>query len=264
MKCLICQFGVVSDIEKQKQRVQAIMERFVKDKSDIILFPELFLTGYYFDQNTIYEKFQAQEGIFFLGEMAERHDCYVLGGIITKKGEKFYNSAVVVSPKAEVILNYRKVHLYKEFNEKQLFQAGTEVGTFSLPLKDPTSGQKSVRASVLVCYDLVITRREPAWLNLIKESNPRILFVIAQWPKDEEGVKDQGIKSWRILNSRLSREVKCPVIGVNRYGKAEDLKDFGSIFFAGYSGYFDFSVSPTPLKEVCEGEQVFQVEVKDL
>jgi predicted amidohydrolase len=252
----------MSDIEKQRQRLISHLENYVKESPDIMVFPELFLSGYYFDKESIREKVRKQEGIFTLGEIAQTHNCFALGGIITIKEENYYNSAVVVSPNAEIHLNYRKVHLYKDFQEDQHFIPGSDVCTFNLPLTESSSGKDSLRCMALVCFDLVMTKRDPAWMDKIKEKNPEIIFVVAQWPKDEEGVKDQGIRSWKVLNSRLSRELGCPVIGVNRYGPGKDLKDMGEIYFAGHSGYFDYSQSHTPVENAGEGEKICELEVE--
>jgi len=262
IQCLIYQCAVLEDITKQRQRLQEPLERYLKEHKDIVVFPELFLSGYFFDQKSLEDKFHNEEGIFVLGEIAKRHQCYSLGGVITKKGDNFFNSAIVINQNAEIQLNYHKTHLYSEFREDQYFLPGLEVGKFSLPVKGSSGAEKSIRASVLVCYDLVMSKRDPSWLEKIKETKPEIVFVIAQWPRDEEGVEGKGIHSWQILNSRLSRETRCPVIAVNRYGPGKDLEKLGNIFFAGHSGVFDYSQSHTSIKDLCEGEKVLKIEVE--
>src|SRR3990172_8250471 len=104
MKCVICQCGIVEDINKQKHRLDELLEYSVKDTPDILVFPELFLSGYFFDLKSIEDKFHNQEGIFVLGEIARRYKCFALGGIITKKEEKYFNSAVLINQNAEIQL----------------------------------------------------------------------------------------------------------------------------------------------------------------
>jgi protein N-terminal amidase len=89
---------------------------------DLLVCPEMFLTGYMFTSSADIKPFLEPPRIgrtsLFCRELATRYQCWVVGGypeLATGEGEEGkpgYNSAVLVSPTGEVMGNYRKSFLY--------------------------------------------------------------------------------------------------------------------------------------------------------
>lgn len=92
---------------------------------DLLVCPEMFLTGYMFTSPADIKPFLEPPRIgrtsLFCRELATRYQCWVVGGypeLATDEGEggeqgkPGYNSAVLVSPTGEVVGNYRKSFLY--------------------------------------------------------------------------------------------------------------------------------------------------------
>ncbi len=98
---------------------------------DLILFPELSLTGYecavrFFDLGEVLPG--RLTGM--LAERARRHNVYVAFGIVAKhKVEStIYNAMALVGPDGELIGAYHKVHLLGE--ERLIFRAGYKYPVF--------------------------------------------------------------------------------------------------------------------------------------
>jgi predicted amidohydrolase len=123
------------------------MERFMKSahrqEGDLVLFPELFLTGY-FTRDYTSELAEDLKGpsIYQIREMARRYRVKVIFGFPEKKGGALYNSACFIDEEGEILGSYQKVHLWDE--EPNYFEAGT-----SFPVWDTNIG----KIGIMICYD---------------------------------------------------------------------------------------------------------------
>jgi predicted amidohydrolase len=124
-----------------------IMNRFIKSANqqgaDLVLFPELFLTGYFTREFTS-EMAEDLEGpsIRQVRNMAREYGVKVVFGFPELKDGQFYNSACFIDERGEVLGTYQKVHLWDE--EPKYFKAGT-----SFPVWDTNIG----KIGIMICYD---------------------------------------------------------------------------------------------------------------
>ncbi len=83
---------------------------------DIIVFPELSLTGYILDSDAeaLAENLTG-ESLIALQDEAKKHSVAIIFGFIEVNPHgKPYNSVVVISKSGEVITTYRKNHLFSQ------------------------------------------------------------------------------------------------------------------------------------------------------
>ena len=80
----------------------------------------------------------------FLGEMARRHNLYIVAGIGETDGDVVYNTAVLINRNGELAGRYRKVSLPREEIE-----GGVTPGS-SLPVFDTDFG----RIGMMICWDV--------------------------------------------------------------------------------------------------------------
>jgi predicted amidohydrolase len=115
---------------------------------DLVVFPELFSTGYLFESRDEAlrdaEAANRSRTIEFLLDQAQTGDCWIVAGFAERDGEKLYNSAAVVSPK-KLECVYRKVHLFD--TEKRIFDPGEE--GFQV-VEGP-----NCRLGVMICFDWI-------------------------------------------------------------------------------------------------------------
>ncbi len=112
-----------------------------KKRMALLVLPELFNTGYNFRNRRevakVAEAIPEGPTTQALKELSERDGTTIVAGIAERKGQSFYNSAVVVSD-GKYLGTYRKVHLF--YNEKKFFRPGRDFKVFG-------------RIGVMVCFD---------------------------------------------------------------------------------------------------------------
>ena len=152
--------GFQSLFEKEKN-IKFLMKRMEKSSADLLIFGELFLTGYSIMDH--------------MHELAERRDGKVIKAIVEKARETgknvifgmieedelvkgvYYNSAFFVDREGNVD-SYRKISLpnFGPFNEKRSFKEGNEVKIFNV---------NDSKVGVLICYDLFFPELSGALLG---------------------------------------------------------------------------------------------------
>jgi len=143
---------ILGDISKNLEIMEKmIIEAQKKSDSnlDLIVFPELFITGYNLRDNysTTAEKIPssaiAQNGIC---ELAKKFEIHILTGIVEKSGKSLFNSAIMIGPKG-YIGHYQKRFLpnFGPFEEKMYFGEGKESNVFDTPFG---------KIGVQICYDI--------------------------------------------------------------------------------------------------------------
>jgi predicted amidohydrolase len=127
------------------RNLSALAEAVSGARADLVVAPELALSGYLFTQKAEVEQ-MAEEipgpATDRLIEAAARGNCHVVVGMAERSGKRLFNSAVLLGPRG-VIGVYRKVHLF--FEEKLYFTPGDR----GFPLFEI----RGVKVGLLVCFD---------------------------------------------------------------------------------------------------------------
>ncbi|MFQ5751320.1 MAG: nitrilase-related carbon-nitrogen hydrolase [bacterium] len=117
-------------------------------KADLIVLPELALTGYYFkDRNEV--KILAEEPensstVQSLIALCRERDFYLVTGFAEKKLEKLFNSALLLGPEG-IVHTYRKLHLFNE--EKYWF----DPGDIALQVQNV----RGAKIGIMICFDWI-------------------------------------------------------------------------------------------------------------
>lgn len=112
---------------------------------DFCIFPELFGTGYTWNESTkqvISEKQMMIED--WLKTISVQYKCVIISGIGRRNKGAFYNSTVIYD-KGIFVDYYDKSHLFR--GEKEIFRSGTEFKVYNL---------SNVTVGVLMCYEIGI------------------------------------------------------------------------------------------------------------
>jgi len=113
---------------------------------DILVFPELFASGYQFHDPDEAAGLAdpAGEGYTFMAlkELSFRKNSLIIYGFPEKKGERLYNSAVAILPDG-IFYVYQKTHLFD--TEKDIFSPGA-TGFFVFPFRQAKIG-------MMICFD---------------------------------------------------------------------------------------------------------------
>ncbi len=83
-----------------------------------------------------------------IGQFCRSHACYVAGGTLTCRENRYYNTALLQDPDGQVIASYDKTHLPRqpENGESQFLTPGDDLPVFDTPLG---------RIGFLICWDIL-------------------------------------------------------------------------------------------------------------
>lgn len=132
LRLALCQINsVVGDIEGNLKKILHIADRAAKEKAEIVVFPELALTGYIPEDLLFYPSFinKAKDA---LNEIAEKVHEYILIMGLPIREDDLYNSAVLIA-KGKVVDFYHKIYLpnYSVFDEMRYFKSGKRAPVYN-------------------------------------------------------------------------------------------------------------------------------------
>jgi predicted amidohydrolase len=127
------------------QNLNALAEAVSSAEADLVVAPELSLSGYLFTRKGEVEQMAVEvpgPATDRLSAAAAKADCHLVVGLAERGAEGLFNSAALIGPTG-VVGVYRKVHLFYE--EKLYFSPGDR----GFPLFDV----QGVKIGMLVCFD---------------------------------------------------------------------------------------------------------------
>jgi predicted amidohydrolase len=139
---------IFGDVDSNLGKIEKIVS---EANADLLVFPELALTGYFFTSSS--EASQCAQPLGGLAierirEIARRNNVAITTGFLESNNGVLFNSAVAIDRQGNVAGHYRKVHLF--YCEKVVFAAG-DLGfpVFEIEVR---SGEK-IRLGMEICYD---------------------------------------------------------------------------------------------------------------
>lgn len=227
MKIIVAQTApILGDIERNFERHLEIIERARSEKADLLVFPELSLTGYTVKDSVEELALDPADNPWFerLKEIS-REMSLVVGFIEDKNRGIFYNSAAYFA-EGDISHIHRKVFLptYGMFEEGKFFAHGRRFETFDTPL---------LRTGLMICYDFL--HYGAGYLHF--SGGAEIIIALSAAPG--RGMSDQpNFKSshmWEHMGETLAYFSSCFVVYCNRVGWED-----GKVFAGG-----SFVYSPT-------------------
>ena len=194
---------------KPEQNCRKMVRALGKMDADLVVLPELALSGYYFADKQEALKYSDDpnnsERLDALATVAAKKDMHLVVGFAERVVDKCFNSAALIGPNGIEHI-YRKIHLFNE--EKFIFDAG-----------DIPFTVKGYRIGLIVCFDW-------AFPEAIRTLAMQGAQVICQ-PANLVLTYCQQTMLARSIENRVF------IITCNRYG--EDKRPQGSLKFTGRS-----------------------------
>ncbi|MBA1432594.1 MAG: nitrilase [Epsilonproteobacteria bacterium] len=184
-----------------------------KGSADLIVFPELALSGYLLQDKLREDAWHEEE----LKELAElSHELDIAVGAAMRDGELFRNCGLYFS-KGKLIAKHIKVHLpnYGMFEEARYFEGGEKFEAFEVDTK---------RVSLLVCEDLWHKEVHQELMRL----NPDV--IIAHVASPARGFTEDGLEieqKWYAIIQTVAKECNAKLLFVNRVGFEDGLGFWG-------------------------------------
>ena len=192
------------------------------NKSDLVVFPELFLNGYLLKDAIFEDAYEIEE----LEEFALlSKDFDLVFGAVTKEESNYYNSAVYCS-NGEIKKIHHKSALpnYGLFQEARFFFKGESVESFDT---------KFGKTFLVVCEEIF----DSSVIDKIAKSKPDLVIVISNSPS--RGFSDEGLliqKQWYSLLSTTALLSGANVVFSNRVGFEDGLGFWGGSAFVSPKG----------------------------
>ena len=208
MKVVIYQTSpILLDLRANIEEVVGKIHEGREKGAQLIVFPELALTGYFVGQryHEVAIRLDSQE-IKQLAS-ATKGTAAIVGFIEESPSMNFYNSALVAVD-GDILFAYRKLNLpnYGAFEERKFFASGKQVPVFKL---------HDFNIAVFICNDMW-----PPSLPYLGVTQKADIFVtIFNSSQGSMGAEFSNIESWRIINTFYSRVFGIYNICANRVGE---------------------------------------------
>jgi predicted amidohydrolase len=204
--------------EDKEANLRHLGERIdrVREKTEVVLLPEMFSTGFSMDPERLGEPMDGPT-MNWMRHTAASKKVILGGSFIAGVGGQYFNRLVWMLPNGQWGY-YDKRHLFAFAGEDRHYTPGA---------KRLIASVKGWKINLQVCYDL----RFPVWArNRTGETaGPEydVLVYVANWPERRR-------LAWKTLLQARAIENQCFVIGVNRVGR-----DGNDIAYSGDSMVID-------------------------
>jgi predicted amidohydrolase len=198
---------VLLDVKTNLEDVISKIQQAKKNGAQLIVFPELALTGYFVGQE--YHKAALRLDSVEISQLvaATKGTAAVVGFIEESPSMNFYNSALVAVD-GEISFASRKLNLpnYGVFEERKFFSPGKKIQVFKL---------HDFSIAVFICNDLW----HPALPYLGVTQKADIFVSIFNSSQGSMGTAFSNIETWTIINSFYARVFGVYNICANRVGE---------------------------------------------
>ena len=185
------------DKSANKERCRLFIERAANDGSELIIFPEMTLTGFSMNIKVISENLDDSDTLNYFKRKAKENNINIIFGYVERDDEKALNRSVFISTDGEVKGMYSKIHPFSYASENEFFNSGN-----SLQILD----MHKFKIGLTICYDL----RFPELYQALSK-NCSLIINIANWP-------EKRVDHWNSLLKARAIENQVFMIGVNRIG----------------------------------------------
>ncbi|MCX8189203.1 MAG: NAD+ synthase [Nitrososphaeria archaeon] len=217
MKFAIAQINVtVGDLEGNTKKIQDYLKKAVDVEADIVIFPELTITGYP-PQDLLFEKSFVKENREKLLELVERSgDVVGIVGYVESVGERLYNSAAVFQNRTILAKIYKTLlPTYDVFDEARYF-TGQDVNDIR-PVRVNVRG-KSINLGVEICEDLWDERYDIKVTEILVKRGADYIINISASPY----YVAKKFERFKLLKEK-ARQYHVPIFYANLVGAQDEL-----------------------------------------
>ena len=205
--------------EANLYRFRCEMERLAPLRPDIVCLPECTLTGYLYEETQVVRFAEPIPGpaVAKMSNIARQYGVYLCFGMLESAAQVFYNTAVLLNRKGEVILVHRKNV------EKPPFLEGKEVRSVQTEFGG---------VGILICGDLFsrrVVQRLPPGLRLL-------LVPMSRCFDGRSPDEQRWLQVERRAYLRAVRKAGVPAVIVNALEAGVDLPSFGGALVVGADG----------------------------
>ena len=220
----ICQINpVLGNFENNLKKIVNNYEEAVKKGADLVVFPEMSITGYPPQDLLSNNKF-VDQNIHCLENLSKMVTVPCIFGFVDSVDGNKYNAEAVCKD-GKIVYKYHKIHLpnYDVFDERRYFQSGDSIGVFDLIINN-----SNYKIALQICEDLWEDEYKRKISDEIIKNNPDLIINISASPF----TKDRKNDRIKLIQSKY-KNANCPFIYCNLVGGQDEL------IFDGFSMVFN-------------------------
>ena len=220
-KILLAQINTcVGDIDGNRKQILDCLDRGRKEKADVVVFPELTVTGYPPKDLLMKQRFIHQNTEALHSIIPETRGITAVLGFVDVEHGRLFNAAAVIHD-GELIGIQHKIHLpnYDVFDEKRYFKPGTESRIFSI---------RGVKTGVNICEDIWAAHSP---VEIQAGMGAELIINISASPFHLGKIKER-----RDLISAKAAASRVPICYCNLIGGQDDLVFDGMSYAVNKSG----------------------------
>jgi len=191
----------LDQIWQDKKANLDVCEKYIQKASehkvDLIIFPEMTLTGFSNNTGLTSEDFENSETINCFSILAKKFHIAIVFGIVVRNIEKSLNKSIFLDKSGKFLGDYSKIYPFSFAGEDRYFDAGSKLSVVDF---------EQTNFGLTICYDL----RFPELYSALSK-NSDIIINIANWPS-------KRVEHWETLLKARAIENQVFIIGVNRIG----------------------------------------------
>ncbi len=211
----------LGDVKRNIEKHREIIKNAISKKADLVIFPELSLTGYLL-QDLVQEVAINRENDAILDEIKSlSRDISIIAGYVEEKEKGLYYNSASFFHKGEILHTHRKIYLptFGIFEEKKFFSEGKELKAFETPFG---------RTGILICRDFM--HISTSYLYYLQ--NVDFIIIISASPA--RGATEANhfyiSENWELMGKFVSRFFSTFTIYVNKVGFEDGLGFVGGSF----------------------------------
>ncbi len=144
---------VFEDVDGNLNRAERLVARAVEAGAEVVLLPELFNVGFpgrsLESDEWVRRRLAVSEPldgrtVKWMSGLARAHGIHLCGGILERAGERYYNTALMVSEDGRTVGTYRKMHTMGSNDANGLEDSGDQVALWDTKLG---------RFGCMICFD---------------------------------------------------------------------------------------------------------------
>ncbi|MFC3769264.1 carbon-nitrogen family hydrolase [Paenibacillus sp. GCM10012303] len=211
LKVAILQMDIaIGEPENNFAKLSELLESCVhaESKPDVIVFPEMWNTGYALDRIREIGDRNGDRTKAFISAFCRKHGVNIVAGSVAElDGDQVRNTIYAFDREGREAGEYSKIHLFRLMDEEKYLTAGDTLGKLELD---------GVPAGMMICYDI----RFPELSRRLALDGVKVLFVPAEWPHPR-------LHHWRTLLTARAIENQMYVVACNRVGTSGTTSFFG-------------------------------------
>jgi len=195
LRITLAQVNLVWENPEQNRLDFEMQIRQLSGKSDLVILPETFATGFSMRACDLAEPMDGPT-VNWLLSLSRTTGLAIGGSLIIKENGLYYNRFVFVTPEGDI----------SHYDKRHLFSIGGESISFTGGNKKLIVNFHGWRIAFYICYDV----RFPVWCRNVNDTD--LMIFTANWPASRNEV-------WKTLLKARAIENQVYVAGVNRIGK---------------------------------------------